>query len=174
MGDSPRPSEGADASSAREDETPGVSSESPEQTWAQQVSDDARTQEESEEVMEVGYAEVGYAEAAETLLSAAPYRDPTVTDLSDEEASVGAYGGKYVSFGSITLTALQSAIESVATGELRDDAQALGAAHTSELTGVLLPRLIMRRRDQALAAPSQRARTSCASTARNACYWKQC
>ena len=61
MGDSPRPSEGADASSAREDETPGVSSESPEQSWAQQVTD-AQTQEESEEVMEVGYAE-----AAETL-----------------------------------------------------------------------------------------------------------
>jgi len=128
MGDSPRPSEGADASSTRDDETPGLSSWSPERCWAHQVTD-AQAQEESEEVMEVGYAE-----AAETLLSTAPYRDPAVTDISDEEAGEGACGG---SFGSITLTALQSAIESVVTGESRDDAQAQGAAQTSELTGVL-------------------------------------
>ena len=56
MGDSPRPSEGADASSTRDDETPGVWSESPERSWAHQVTN-AQTQEESEEVMEVGYAE---------------------------------------------------------------------------------------------------------------------
>jgi len=101
MDGSPRPSEGAEESTAREDETQEVS-ESPERSWAQQVSD-AQALEESEEVMEVGYAE-----AAETLMSAAPYRDPTIPDLSDdEEADVGTYGqpgGRYVSYGSITLS----------------------------------------------------------------------
>ena len=85
--------------------------ESPDPSWAPQVTD---VREESE-VMEVGYTE-----AAETVVSTAPYRDPTIPDLSDEEADVGTYGdpgGRYVSFGSITLTALQSAIESVATSE---------------------------------------------------------
>ena len=65
---------------------------------------------------------------------------PYYSDLSDEEADVGTYGdpsGRYVSFGSITLTALQSAIDSVATSESRDDAQAQGAAHTSDGAGIL-------------------------------------
>ena len=47
-------------------------SESPERSWAQQVSD-AQALEESEEVMEVGYAE-----AAEAVMATTPYRDPTI------------------------------------------------------------------------------------------------
>ena len=77
MDGSPPPSEGPEESTAREDETQEVS-ESPERSWAQQVSAD-QALEESEEVMEVGYAE-----AAETLMSTAPYRDPTIPDLSSD------------------------------------------------------------------------------------------
>ena len=87
MGDSPRPSEGADASSTRDHEAPGVSSESPERSWARQVAEAQALEEssdpswapqvtdvreESEEMMEVGHAE-----DAETVVSTAPYRDPT-------------------------------------------------------------------------------------------------
>ena len=123
MDGSPRPSEGAEESTAREDETQEVS-ESPERSWAQQVSD-AQAQEESEEVMEVGYVE-----AAEAVMATAPYRDPTIPELSsDGETDGGTVGqaGHYVSYAGITLRALQSAIELVATSEIRDDAQAQGA-----------------------------------------------
>jgi len=93
---------------------------------------DAQALEESEEVMEVGYAE-----AAEAVIATAPYRDPTIPDLSsDGETDGGTVGqtGRYVSYAGITLSALQSAIEFVATSESKDDAQAQGAAHTSMLT----------------------------------------
>ena len=95
MDGSPRPSEGAEESTAREDETQEVS-ESPERSWAQQVSNaQAQAQEESEEVMEVGYAE-----AAEAVMATAPYRDPTIPDLSsDGETDGGTVGqtGRYMS-----------------------------------------------------------------------------
>ena len=84
--------------------------------------------------------EVGNAEDAETVVSRASYRDPTIPDFSDGEADEGAYfgpGDRYTAYGSITLTALQSAIDSVATSESRDDAQAQGAAHTSDIAGIL-------------------------------------
>ena len=102
-------------------------------SWAPQVTD-VRA-DESEEMMEVGNAE-----DAEAVESRASYRDPTIPDLSDGEADEGAYfgpGDQYTTDGSITLAALQSAIESVATSESRDDAQAQGAAHTSDSAGIL-------------------------------------
>ena len=108
MGDSPRPSEGADASSTREDEAPGVSSggeggeasgagslaeahalQGSDPSWAPVLTD---IREESEELMELG------AEDAETFESAASsYRDPTHPLLSDEEQEDG---GTYFGSGS--------------------------------------------------------------------------
>ena len=71
-----------------------MSSESPERSWAGQLAEapaleessdpswapqvtDVR-EEESEEMMEVGHAE-----GAETVVSRAPYRDPTIPDFSE-------------------------------------------------------------------------------------------
>ena len=90
---------------------------------AQEVSD---TQEESGEVMEVGFTE------------AAAYRDPTLPLFSSGEETDGetvGQEGHNVSHDGITLAALQSAIELV-TSEARDDTQAQGAAHTSMLTDI--------------------------------------
>ena len=81
-----------------------MSSESPERSWTRQVAEaqaleessdpswapqvtDVR-EEESEEMMEVGNAE-----DAETVVSRASYRDPTIPDFSDGEADEGAYFG---------------------------------------------------------------------------------
>ena len=87
------------------------------------------TQEESEEVMEVGYAE------------AAAYRDPMLPLLSSQEETDGETAGQEghnVSRDGITLSALQSAIELV-TSEARDDAQAQGAVHTPMHTDICSP-----------------------------------
>ena len=107
MDGSPRPSDGADMSTARDNDTPpGVSSvageggetsgagslaeahalQGSDPSWAPLLTDIRA--EESEEMMEVG------AEDVETFESAASsYRDPTRPAPSDEELDDGTYFG---------------------------------------------------------------------------------
>ena len=73
MDGSPPPSEGAEESTAREDDETQEVSETPEVSEAQEVFD---TQVESEEIMEVGYAEAAAA------YGAAAYHDPTPPEFS--------------------------------------------------------------------------------------------
>ena len=99
MDGSPPPSEGAEESNAREDETREVS-ETPEVLEAQEVSD---TQVESEETMEVGYAEAAAA------IGAAAYHDSTHPEFSsggETDGETVGQEGHNVSHDGITLAAL--------------------------------------------------------------------
>ena len=90
---------------------------------------------ESEELMELGAEDAGTFESA-----ASSYRDTTHPLLSDEEhEDEGAYfgsGSEFVTPRTISLDALKGALEGVATSESRDDAQAQGAAQTSDSAGI--------------------------------------